>query len=129
MLIKIFLIFITISIFVGCKTPQGIIYLRNENNRQQIKLSQNQEMVISLKANPSTGYAWTISNIDANIIKQLQESEFKPDSEKIGSPGKQTFRFRVIAPGQTELRLIYHRSWEKGVAPIDTFVVHANVSN
>ncbi|MBM4429116.1 MAG: protease inhibitor I42 family protein, partial [Chloroflexi bacterium] len=39
------------------------------------------------------------------------------------SPGKMTLRFTGVAAGQTALKLIYHRSFEKDVPPVKTFEV------
>lgn len=127
MIIKIFILLATIFIIVGCKTPDELLYLKNDNNGQLIKLSQNEEFVISLNANPTAGFTWKISEIDSSIVTQIQEVEFKPTSEKLGSPGDQIFRFRAISLGQTEIKLVYHRPWEKQVAPLDTFFVTAEV--
>jgi len=123
---KYFLI-TTIFIFAGCNTPQEILYLGNDNNGQAIELCQNEEIVISLSANITTGYTWAVSGIDTNYLKQASEIQYKSSSDKMGSAGEQTFRFQTIAVGQTELKLIYHRPWEKDIAPLDTFYIKITV--
>lgn len=40
-----------------------------------------------------------------------------------GAPGMDTFKFEVINTGQTTLKIVYHRIWEKDVAPVKTFLV------
>ena len=125
-MIKIILIAV-IFIFAGCNTPQEILYLVNDNNGQEVEVSLKEEIEISLDANPTTGYTWSISEIDTNFTKQISEVQYKANSNLIGSPGKQTFRFQTIASGKTALKLIYHRPWEKEVIPSDTFFIKINV--
>jgi len=45
----------------------------------------------------------------------------------VGCGAMCTFSFAAIAPGQGTLKLIYHRIWEKGVPPLQTFEVAVSV--
>lgn len=110
-----------------CEMPQKSLNLSEEDNRKQFILSREGEIRIALKAIPSAGYTWTISNIDTSLLKQTGEVEFEPESKKLGSPGKQIFHFRSTQTGKITLRLIYHRPWEKAKPPEDTFEVTIQV--
>ena len=125
-MLKYFLI-TAVFIIAGCNTPQEILYLGEDNNGQSIELCQNEEIVISLSANITTGYTWAVSCIDTNYLKQVSEVQYKSSSNKMGSTGEQTFRFQTIAVGQMELKLIYHRPWEKDIAPLDSFYIKITV--
>ena len=39
----------------------------------------------------------------------------------------QTVRFEAVEAGQMDLRLVYHRPWETGVEPLETFTVQVTV--
>jgi predicted secreted protein len=45
----------------------------------------------------------------------------------IGSGGAYTFTLKALTPGSTTVKLIYHRSWETDVEPIEVFEVTLNV--
>jgi len=84
---------------------------------------------VVLEGNPTTGFTWERAPDDesAAILEQLGDPVFQPDTELVGSGGKFTFRFEAVASGQAILRLIYHRPWETGVPPEETFEVTISV--
>ncbi len=55
----------------------------------------------------------------------MGEAEFKPSDEggppMAGAGGWEIFRFKAISAGQMTLQLVYHRPWEEGVEPLNTF--------
>jgi len=96
-------------------------------------LREDEELVISLGANPSTGYAWQVDQgmlaaRSQSILVQTGES-FEPlssqglaDAESLattplmlGAPEIQTLRFQAAHAGDTNLRLVYRRPWEQDV--------------
>jgi inhibitor of cysteine peptidase len=86
-----------------------------------VNLRAGDTMEVVLEGNPTTGFSWETAALDASVLKQLGEPEFKPDTSLIGAGGKFTFRFEAVAPGQTLLQLVYHRPWETNVPPEKTF--------
>jgi inhibitor of cysteine peptidase len=122
------IIFIVLLLISKCEQNKDMLLLKKTNNGQQIKLTLQQEFQVELDANPTTGYTWTLVDTAKNIIS-LIHSQFKVTSNKtrIGAPGKQQFYFKANSVGKVELKLIYHRPWEKGVAPIDSFYIFVDV--
>ena len=102
------------------QTPLKIIY---DDSGKEFNFSVADEFFVSLKGNPTTGYTWSISKIDSALLRQIGDVEYKPESPKMGAPGQQIFRFLCLDTGSSELRLIYHRPWEKNTVPIDSFAV------
>ncbi len=99
----------------------GEVSLGAADDGRQIELGEGQVLVISLESNPSTGYGWEVEEIDKAILRQMGKTEFEAESHLLGAPAKQILRFEAVAAGQTPLRLVYRRPWEKGVAPARTF--------
>jgi inhibitor of cysteine peptidase len=108
-------------------TPVGEVVLGAEDNGRQVALMPGQMLIIALESNPTTGYSWELAEGDAAVVQQVGEVEFSasaPEGEQlVGAGGTETFRFAAAEQGQTTLTLIYHRPWEKGVAPLETFSV------
>ena len=53
----------------------------------------------------------------------VQDGEAKMtglDPQRVGSGGIQEWRFRAASIGEGELRLQYHRAWEKDTPPVQT---------
>lgn len=76
---------------------------------------------LTLEANPSTGYAWELAPMDAEVLALDGEPVSKPESDLIGAPVSQTFRFKAAGPGQVTLSMSYRRPWEEGVEPVKTY--------
>jgi inhibitor of cysteine peptidase len=93
----------------------------------QVELNAGQTLVVSLEGNPTTGFTWEAAELDEQVLRQVGEAEFKPDSDAIGSGGVQTLRFETVNSGQTTLDLVYRRPWEEDVEPAETFSVQVVV--
>lgn len=88
-----------------------------------INLKGGEVLLIKLEGNPTTGYNWVVTGVDEDILQQQGEPLFKADSLAIGSGGMITLSFKALAAGTTKLQLSYLRSWEKDVAPQETYDV------
>ena len=84
-------------------------------------------LVVSLEGNPTSGYTWDVAEMDEGVLRQVGETEFKPESGAIGSGGVQTLRFETVNSGQTTLKFVYHRSWEADEEPSETFTIQVVV--
>jgi inhibitor of cysteine peptidase len=100
---------------------QGVVSLSAVDDGRQIELTEGQVLVVSLESNPATGYLWEIEEADKTILHQTGKMEFEPESHLLAAPGKQILRFEAVAAGQTRLRLVYRRPWEKEVKPAMSF--------
>lgn len=117
------LVILILASCVEASNSYPLVKLDDDNNNQTVEIQVGQKADLVLDENPTTGYRWEIVTMDKAVLKQAEEPEFKPDSEAIGAGGKKTFHFRAVASGRTNLKLIYHRSWETSVPPIKTFEV------
>ncbi len=72
-----------------------------------------EDFLITLPANPSTGYSWT-ADFDKNYLF-LRSKDFVADKvspEAVGSGGTEVFTFSPIKVGETTISMGYGRSWE-----------------
>ena len=90
-----------------------------------ISANVNQEFVITLDSNPTTGYNWE-EDYDVGMLK-LVESKYEPGKQAeegmVGAGGTQYFRFQALKTGTTEITLTYKRSWETESADQKVFTV------
>jgi len=107
---------------VACN-PSKDFKLDADDNGRQIELEKGQILVITLEANPTTGYTWEIAEHEEHVLRQVGEAGFEPESEAIGAQGIQTLRFEAVNVGKTTLKLVYRRPWEEDVEPLDTFSI------
>lgn len=116
----VFLIFLVVA---TCNNQEVINHLTKENQNQHVKIRQQQEFTVTLPANPTTGYTWSVADSNTIHIQAIETVKYTAHSKKIGAGGDQEFRFKATEPGTSTLKLIYHRPWEKDVAPVDSFTV------
>lgn len=110
---------IAVILLVACGS--SATGLSEEDAGRTVELRAGDSLEVTLVGNPTTGYMWEVGSVDAAVLTQVGEPEFKADSDLIGAPGTITLRFEAVAPGETDLQLVYRRPWEEGVAPLETF--------
>ena len=82
---------------------------------QTIDIGVNQEFVIALGSNPTTGYSWQES-YDENMLELVEKTYELGEEAKqglVGAGGVDYFRFKTLKTGETEITLVYKRPWEE----------------
>jgi predicted secreted protein len=82
----------------------------------------NTEFSIALDSNPTTGYKWEVS-FDKAFLRLITRGFKRPAKALLGAGGTETFVFLPLKEGETEIRLVYKRPWEKGIGQEKTFRV------
>lgn len=122
---------VVLGLLVGCGSSSSEeikeVMVDMEDNGRQINIFIGQILVVSLEAQPSTGYTWEVVELDELILQQEGNPEFQPASGGIGVPGVQIFRFEATGSGETDLSMVYHQPWVEGVEPLETFSIHITV--
>ncbi|HEY9088844.1 MAG TPA: protease inhibitor I42 family protein [Anaerolineaceae bacterium] len=113
----------------GTASTPAEITITQADAGKTINLAKNDILVLTLPGNPTTGYAWELQPApDESVLQVAGEPQFvEQDSTKLGSPGAMVFHFTAVGAGQTAVKLVYHRSWETGTPPQDTFEVNVKV--
>lgn len=114
-------ILVSLVLLDGCISKE--VMLGPGDNARQIELNKGQTLVITLEANPTTGYTWEAEEFDEHILRQAGETKFQPQSSAIGAGGVQTLSFEAVNAGKTSLKLVYHRPWEKNVELLKNFSI------
>jgi inhibitor of cysteine peptidase len=86
-----------------------------------ICVEAGESFAIELAGNPTTGYMWQ-PDVDSQHLELLGQ-EFEPGGGGIGAGGKEIFRFRALAAGDTEIAFSYQRPWDKESHDTSSFQV------
>jgi inhibitor of cysteine peptidase len=123
-LIRLIIILI-VSLLSACATSatpeKSIRQITEADAGHPVELRVGDNLELTLPANPTTGYQWEISDLDSAILRPVGDQTFEPSGNGVGSGGLVKLRFEAAGVGQTELKLILRRSFEKDVPPIQTF--------
>lgn len=93
-------------------------------HQHNVKMKAGDTLEIALEGNPTTGYVWERVEGDNVILSPQGDYKYIPAKPLlVGSGGKFVFTFQGVAKGKTKLRIIYHRTFEKNVAPSKLFEV------
>jgi len=112
---------VAISLAAGCV---GEVKTYTDSG-QAISIGVNQEFIIALGSNPTTGYGWQESYDEA--VLELVEKTYKPGEKAeqgvVGAGGVEFFRFKALKAGKTEITLVYKRPWEEKAVDQKVFTV------
>ena len=127
---KNLILFALIAVLIlatACSSPQSTI-LTTANNGDQVEVKVGGQIIIKLDGNPSTGYTWEAKDLDATMFTQVGDPVFDSSNPGlVGSGGTLTLTFKTLKAGTSPLTLVYHRPWETGVDPTNTFSVTVKV--
>ncbi len=112
---------LAVSLIAGCR---GGVKTYTDTEKT-INTTVNQEFIIALDSNPTTGYNWEAS-YDESILK-LVDSKYEMGKQAqaglVGAGGTQYFQFKALKTGKTEITVTYKRSWETDFAEQKVFNV------
>ncbi len=105
------LVLLLTGLLTGCVGGTVSTYT---DSTQPINLNQNQEFIIALQANPTTGYDWQ-PVFDAGLVSQVKKDYQQDDhsgQQLVGSGGTTFFTFKALKAGQGKITFTYYRPWE-----------------
>jgi inhibitor of cysteine peptidase len=117
-----------VLIFITACSSSNLVNLTAADKNSQVDVKSGDQIVITLEGNPSTGYTWEVNDLNTTILEQVGDTVFSSRNPGlVGSVGSLTITFKALKAGTATLTLVYHRPWETGVDPIDTFAVTVTV--
>ena len=122
---KYFLFLLVIIICFGCAASlMHDITITKTDNGKSLYFKKGSQFSVVLDGNPTTGFSWYVTSLDTTIAAQTGAYDYQANTNLLGSPGKFTFKFHVKEAGSTILKFHYFRSFEKNVAPVDSFYIN-----
>jgi predicted secreted protein len=86
-----------------------------------IEVQKGQKFTIVLDSNRTTGYRWELTHTPDTGIVEVIESQYEaPDTQKIGSGGREIWTFVTKNAGKTKINFKYVRPWEEQAGPVKT---------
>ena len=100
----------------GCNTAQTPLptsaALTADDNGTTITVAVGGTITVTLAANPTTGYEWTLPTLqDTRVVRFVSSNYQAPSSPAMGTGGTTTFVFQAAGPGIAPVRLVYARSF------------------
>ena len=110
------------------KPPPPPVTVSAAQTGTSVELAANQDLVVRLPSNPSTGYRWIYVEPKDAVLRVDGPSTFETTQTAgaaAGAGGTEIWKLAPLKPGQQQLRFEYRRPWEQGGAPsqIATYAV------
>ena len=120
--------FCSLLFWLASCTGSKALQVTEAKNGGGIILKVGDTLQISLAGNITTGFAWEIAENNAVILEPQGEVDYQQEKTNlVGSGGTFIFTFKAISRGETTLKLIYHRSFEKDIPPAKEFILRVKV--
>jgi inhibitor of cysteine peptidase len=125
---KIIIVSLIILVLLGgslaaCQVFGKTTTINESDAGKTITIKTGETLVVRLEGNITTGYTWVPAEQNPQLLTQVGEADYKPESNLIGAPGTIIIKFTAADTGQTVLHLDYKRPWETDTAPSQTFEV------
>lgn len=115
------------ALCTACQVYPNTININENDNHTEITLEKGDLLIVTLAANPTTGYQWEYISAETPFLEQIGDAEYTPGTDLLGASGVSVFTFNAKETGHGNLHLIYHRTFEEGIAPIKELAVDLQV--
>lgn len=99
------------------KLPPEPLSVTDANSGESVALARNQQLVVRLPSNPTTGYRWALAQQSTPMLEPEGAPIYEKGAGAAGAGGTETWRFAPTQAGEGTLRLEYRRLWEADAAP------------
>ena len=103
--------------------PTGAVELSEADSGRTVTVTAGGLITVSLEGNLTTGYSWSVDEIDPHHLVQEGEPQYERNSELKGAGEVTIFTFKALKPGETRLQLVYMRPFEASKPPEKSFEV------
>ncbi len=125
------IVLVFLFVLTSCAQSQAIspkeVSIQWSDIEQGVGLEVGDILEVMLPAKPSTGYQWEVGFYNQSVLKPYGEAEFSSTSTSLGAEETQNLHMEAIGEGETELVLVYHRSFEEDSTDLKTFKVNVVV--
>ena len=99
---------------VACGSGASTTFeLSQRDSGTTLQVAPDDEIVISLESNPTTGFSWhEAEKSQNNGILQLLAKSYESESDAVGAGGVETWTYKAIKAGKAVLELNYLRPFE-----------------
>ena len=108
---------VSVALFFALASAVAIAYnghlvsAGSAKNGKSVALHSGDQLVVTLKGNATTGYAWKVKSAKKSVLKPRAVT-YHPDpnpTHLVGAGGVYKLRFKALTHGTTLLKLVYAR--------------------
>lgn len=107
---------VALSLAVAGAEAARVVSVGSASNGKSVSLQRGDWLVVSLKGNATTGYAWRVKCVTKSVLKPRAVTYVPDPNPKhlVGKGGVYRLRFKALTRGTTTLHLVYARGKDLG---------------
>lgn len=111
-----------VVLILAC-TVKPAVTVTDADNGTKVEIQTGKVLAVRLEAQLGTGFGWKVVSESTKLVLKGDPEQMAPGDQKPGGPEYQTFKFRAVEKGETELKLQYAEGWKKDVKPLKEYAI------
>jgi inhibitor of cysteine peptidase len=111
-----------LALFLWCILVLSACSKASADSKPDNRIKAGEIFTVTLDENITTGYSWSYTIDNKNVIQFDSDSTSVPKTDAAGAGGTHTWNFKAVGKGTVTIVFDYKRPWEKDKRPIDTKV-------
>jgi inhibitor of cysteine peptidase len=117
------------AVYLVADDEEMPVVLTSDDSGTTYRMQLDEEIVVALDGNATTGYQWAIDELDETVVRSLGSTYIAPSNGAVGQGGVEEWSFRALEPGTTVLSLKYWRQWEGDASVVERFDIILTVED
>ena len=103
------------------------IELTKADSGGEFKVRQGDVVTLRLDENPTTGYEWSVGDIESDVLK-VEKSDYAQRTSGLGSGGQRVVTLGAQKAGSERIELALRRPWDGPGQAVERFTATIHVS-
>ncbi len=112
-------------LLTACSPGASWVLVTKVDSGKTISLRVNQELIVDLDSNQTTGFQWLLAEIsDRTVLGEVSNLYTAPAAgASVGAGGIERWTFKGLKKGTARLSMEYIRPWQGGEKAAQTFTL------
>ena len=112
----------SLLVVIPSLAPGHVVIVGNQDAGSTVQLQVGDLLDVTLPGDAAAGNLWQTQAVDATILQQVEGTQYTQNSAGIPG-GVFLLQYVAVAPGTTQLQLVYQQPSGAGNPPANTFVI------
>jgi inhibitor of cysteine peptidase len=109
-------------LFFAC-TVKPAVTVSDADSGTKVEIKAGEVLAVKLGAQLGTGFGWKVVSENKLLVLKGEPEQVSREDQKPGGPDYQTFKFKAVEKGETELKFQYVEGWKKDAKPLKEFAI------
>jgi inhibitor of cysteine peptidase len=87
------------------------------------------KIILELCSNQTTGFKWNYEMSTDGILDEIDYEYIEPEDGVVGAPGMESWTFKAVQKGTTQIKMEYSQPWEGGTKAEWTYTLTVTVES